>query len=179
MRAKNTGRLALSAVLTALAVVALLLTATPIATIGLAALAGVCGIPIVVEWGRKAGLLHFAAVAVLALLLVPSLQGKGMYVAFFGWYTVFKAWIESKSLPRIGEWATKIGAFSVAIAAYGAVWVFLLNMPLPEGFTLWMLPVAAVVAFAVFVVYDIGFSRLVAAYCGKMGGKIRQIFRFQ
>ena len=179
MGAKNTGRLALSAVLTALAVVVLLLTTTPIATIGLAALAGVCGIPIVVEWGRKAGLLHFAAVAVLALLLIPSLQGKGMYIAFFGWYTVFKAWIESKSLPRIGEWAAKIGAFLVAVAAYGAVWVFLLNMPLPDGFVLWMVPVAAVAACAVFVVYDLGFSRLVAAYCGKMGVKIRQIFRFQ
>lgn len=179
MRTKNTGRLALSAVLTSLAVVVLLLTATPIATIGLAALAGVCGIPIVVEWGRKAGLLHFVAVAVLALLLVPSLQGKGMYIAFFGWYTVFKAWIESKQLPRMAEWAAKIGAFLAATAAYGAVWVFLLDMPLPDGFVLWMVPVAAVLACAVFVVYDIGFSRLVAVYCGKMGGKIRQIFRFQ
>jgi hypothetical protein len=102
-----------------------------------------------------------------------------MYIAFFGWYTVFKAWIESKHLPRIGEWAAKIGAFLVATAAYGAVWVFLLDMPLPDGFVLWMVPVAAVVACGVFVVYDLGFSRLVAVYCGKMGGKIRQIFRFQ
>lgn len=178
MGAKNTGRLALSAVLTALAVVVLLLTATPIATIGLAALAGVCGIPVVVEWGRKAGLVHYAAVAVLALLLIPSLQGKGMYIAFFGWYTVFKAWIESKTLPRVGEWAAKIGVFLAATAAYGGVWVFLLKMPLPEGFVLWMLPVAAVVGCAVFVVYDIGFSRLVAVYCGKMGAKIRHVFRF-
>ena len=75
MRTKNTGRMALSAVLTALAVVVLLLTATPIATIGLAALAGVCGIPIVVEWGRKAGLIHFVAVAVLALLAKPMFDG--------------------------------------------------------------------------------------------------------
>ena len=179
MGAKNTGRLALSAVLTALAVVVLLLTTTPIATIGLAALAGVCGIPIVVEWGRKAGLLHFAAVAVLALLLVPTLQGKGMYIAFFGWYTVFKAWIESKRLSRIGEWAAKCGVFAAALVAYGAVWVFLLDMPLPDGFVLWMVPVAAVAACVVFVVYDLGFSRLVAAYCGRLSGKLRQIFRFQ
>lgn len=179
MRTKNTGRMALSAVLTALAVVVLLLTATPIATIGLAALAGVCGIPIVVEWGRKAGLIHFVAVAVLTLLIVPTLQGKGMYIAFFGWYTVFKAWIESKHLPRIGEWAAKCGVFAAALVAYGAVWVFLLDMPLPDGFSLWMVPVAAVVACAVFVVYDLGFSRLVAAYCGRMGAKIRQIFRFR
>ena len=179
MGTKNTGRLALSAVMTALAVVILLLTAAPIATIGLAALAGICGIPVVVEWGRKAGLIHFAAVAVLALLLVPSLQGKGMYIAFFGWYTVFKAWIESRHLPRMGEWAAKCGVFAAALVVYGAVWVFLLDMPLPDVFRLWMLPVAAVVACAIFAVYDIGFSRLVTAYCGGIGGKIRQIFRFQ
>lgn len=177
MRTKNTGRLALSAVLTALAVVVLLLTATPIATIGLAALAGVCGIPIVVEWGRKAGLIHFAAVAALALLLVPSLQGKGMYIAFFGWYTVFKAWIESKRLPRIGEWAAKCGVFAAALVAYGAAWVFLLDMPLPAWS--WATPLLAVGLCGVFAVYDFGFSRLVAAYCGKIGGKIRQIFRFR
>ena len=41
------------------------------------------------------------------------------------------------------------------------------------------MPVTAVATCAVFVVYDLGFSRLVAAYCGKMGVKIRQIFRFQ
>ena len=177
MRTKNTGRLALSAVLTALAVVVLLLTATPIATIGLAALAGVCGIPIVVEWGRKAGLIHFAAVAVLALLIVPTPQGKGMYIAFFGWYTVFKAWIESKHLPRIGEWAAKCGVFAAALVAYGAVWVFLLDMPLPAWS--WATPLLAVGLCGVFGVYDLGFSRLVAAYCGKMGAKIRQIFRFR
>ena len=177
MRTKNTGRLALSAVLTALAVVVLLLTATPIATIGLAALAGVCGIPVVVEWGRKAGLLHFAAVAVLALLLVPTLQGKGMYIAFFGWYTVFKAWIESKRLPRIGEWAVKCGVFAAALVAYGAVWVFLLDMPLPAWS--WTTPLLAVGLCGVFGVYDIGLSRLIGTYLTHIRPKLRQIFRFR
>lgn len=175
---KQTGRLALASVLTALAVVILLLTVSPLATIGLAALAGVCGIPIVVEWGRKAALIHFAAVALLALLLVPAIEGKGMYIAFFGWYTVFKAWVESKNLPRLGEWAIKCGAFGAAVAAYGAVWVFLLNMPLPDGLATWMIPVAIVVLWGVFAVYDVGFSRLVSVYCGGFGRKIRQLFRF-
>ena len=173
---KQTGRLALVSVLTALAVVILLLTVSPVATIGLAALAGVCGIPIVVEWGRKAALVHFAAVAVLALLLVPAIEGKGMYIAFFGWYTVFKAWVESKHLPRVAEWGVKCGVFAAAVVAYGAVWVFLLDMPLPAWS--WATPLIAVGVCAVFGVYDVGFSRLVSVYCGNFGQKIRRLFRF-
>ena len=99
MRTKNTGRLALSAVLTSLAVVVLLLTATPIATIGLAALAGVCGIPIVVEWGRKAGLIHFAAVAALALLLMIVIKPR-RYRA----YTIYQLVIALLGVLSIFLW---------------------------------------------------------------------------
>lgn len=175
---RQTGRLALAGVFTALAVVILLLTASPVATIGLAALAAVCGIPVVIEWGQKAGLIHFAAVAVLALLIVPTIEGKGMYIAFFGWYTVFKGFIESKRLPSIAEWALKIAAFLVAVGAYGAVWFFLLDMPLPAGVTTWMIPVAAVVLCAVFAVYDLGLSRVVGIYQIHLGEKLRRLFRF-
>ena len=166
----------MAGVFTALAVVFLLFTISPMATIGLAALAGVCGIPIVVEWGRKAGLIHFAAVAVLALLIIPTLEGKGMYIAFFGWYTVFKAWIESKRLSRIGEWAAKCGVFAAALVAYGAVWVFLLDMPLPAWS--WATPLLAVGLCGMFGVYDIGLSRLIGAYLTRIGPKLRQTFRF-
>lgn len=178
MNKRRTGALALGGILSALAIVFLLLTTGPVATIGLAALAGVCGIPLVIEVGRKAGLLHFVVVAVLAVLLVPTPEGKMMYVGFFGWYTVFKAWIESKHLPRIGEWAAKCGVFAAALVAYGAVWVFLLHMALPDWWALWMLPVAAVALSGLFVVYDVGLSRLIGAYCGGISQKIRQIFRF-
>lgn len=178
MKNKQTGRLALAGVLTALAMVCLLLTVTPLATVGLAAVAAVCGIPVVVELGRKAGLLHFAAVTVLATLLVPAIEGKGMYVAFFGWYTVFKAWIESKNLPRPAEWGVKLAAFLAAVSAYGAVWVLLLKMPLPAWFTLWMLPLLAVGLSIVFVVYDIGLTGIIGAYFSRIRPKIGNLFRF-
>lgn len=178
MRQTQTGRLALAGVFTALAVVFLLLTLSPLATVGLAALAGVCGIPVVVEWGRKAGLLHFATVALLAWFLVPPIEGKGMYIAFFGWYTIFKGFIEGKNGSRIAEWSIKITAFLVAIAAYGGAWVFLLNLPLPDWFDLWMIPVAAVVLCAIFVVYDVGLTRLISVYCDTVRPKIRHLFRF-
>ena len=166
----------MAGIFTALAVVILLLTISPLATVGLAAVAGVCGIPIVIEWGRKAGLLHFAAVALLAWFLIPTIEGKGMYIAFFGWYTVFKAWVESKNLPRLAEWAVKCGVFAAAVVAYGAVCVFLLDAFLPPW--TWAVPLIAVALCGVFFVYDWGLTRLISGYCGNIRPKIRQLFRF-
>ena len=178
MSTKQTGRMALAGVLTALALVFLLLTVSPLATAGLAAVAALCGIPVVVELGRKAGLVHFAAVAVLAALIVPTIEGKGMYIAFFGWYTVFKAFIESKHLPRPAEWAIKIGIFAIAASAYGALWIFLLQMPLPEWFTLWMAPAVIAVLCGVFAVYDIGLTGVIGVYYSRIRPKLSGTFRF-
>lgn len=178
MNTKQTGRIALAGVLTALALVLLLFTYIPTATIALAALAALCGIPVVVELGLKSGLLHYAAVALLAMLIAFTAEGTGLYIAFFGWYTVFKAFIEGKNIPRPAEWGIKIAVFAVAIAAYGAAWIFLLQMPLPEWFTLWMLPLVAVALCAVFVIYDIGLTRMVSVYHQRIRPKISDIFRF-
>ena len=178
MSNKQTGRMALAGVLTALALVCLLLTFSPLATVGLAALAGVCGIPVVIELDRKAGLIHYAAVAVLAAILALSAEGTGLYIAFFGWYTVFKAFIEGKHLTRPMEWGIKIAVFAAAMAAYGAVWVFLLQMPIPHWFAVGMLPVLAVGLCAVFVVYDIGLTGLIGTYFSRIRPKMSNLFRF-
>ena len=178
METKQTGRMALAGVLTALALVFLLLTVSPLATAGLAAVAALCGIPVVVELGRKAGLLHFAAVAVLAALIVPTIEGKGMYIAFFGWYTVFKAFIESKNLSRPVEWVVKIAVFLTATIAYGSLWLFILQMPLPEWFSLWMAPTVIAALCAVFAVYDVGLTGVIGMYCSRIRPKLRGLFRF-
>lgn len=176
MRQTRIGRLALAGVFTALALVFLLLTATPVATVGTAALAAVCGIPVVAESGRRAGLLHFVAVAALAWLLIPAAEGKALYTAFFGWYTVFKAWLEQKHLPRPAEWGIKYGIFAAALVAYGALWVFLLKMPAPEWS--WIIPVAVILLCAVFAVYDRCLTGLVGVYVTRLQPTLRRLFRF-
>lgn len=179
MNSKNTGRVALVGVFSALALALLLSTYLfPTASVALAAVAALCGIPVVVEAGRKAGLLQFATVAVLATLLALAAEGTGVYIAFFGWYTVFKSFIEGKNLSRVAEWIVKIAVFAVAVAAYGAVWVWLLHMPIPAEFALWMIPVAAVLLCGVFVVYDIGLTRVIATYFSRIRPKIRGLFHF-
>lgn len=179
MKANNTGRITLTGVFSALALALLLSTYLfSTASFALAAVAALCGIPVVIELGRKAGLLHYAAVAILAALLAPAAEGTGVYIAFFGWYTVFKSFIEGKRLARPAEWAIKIAVFAVAVAAYSAVWIFLLDMPIPPEFALWMIPVAAILLCGIFVVYDIGLTRVIATYFHRIRPKIRGIFHF-
>lgn len=175
MKQARIGKLALAGVFSALALVFLLLTSTPIATVGTAAVAAVCGIPVVAVCGRRAGLLHFIAVAALAWLLMPAAEGNGMYTAFLGWYTVFKAWLEQKRLPRPAEWGIKYGALAAAMAIGVAGWVFLLKMPLPE----WSadIPVILLLLCALFAVYDRCLTGLVGVYMTRLHPALRKIFK--
>ncbi len=175
---KQTGRLALAGVLSALALVLLLFTHIPTATVALAALAAVCGIPVVIELSPKAGLYHYVAVAVLAALLAFTAEGTGLYVAFFGWYTVPKAYLDRRSLSRAAEWAIKLVAFTLAITAYGAVWVWVLHMPLPSWFAWWMVAPLALAAEVVFVIYDRALTGVVTTYHQRLRPKLQGIFHF-
>ena len=169
--------LAVAGVFSALALVLLLLTATPVATVGTAALAAVCGIPVVAESGRRMGLLHFIVVAVLAWVLIPAAEGKVLYTAFFGWYTVFKAWLEQKQLPRPAEWGVKTLLFWIALCGGGAAWYFLLTPALPEWAAWWMLPVSAAALTVVYFVYDRCLSGLVGIYVLRLQPILRRLFK--
>ena len=175
MKAKNSGKLALCGVLMALALVLLLLTLSPVATVALAAAAAVCGVPVVMEVGRRAALVHFGAVAVLALFLVPAMEGKVLYVAFFGWYTVFKAWLESKRLSRPVEWGVKLGVFLVSLALAALVLWLVLKPTIPYHPAL--LAGAAVAACGVFVLYDWGLTRLIGVYATRLHPALSRVFR--
>lgn len=171
------GKLALGGVLTALAVVLLLLTASPVATVALAAVAGLTGIPLVIELNKRAALLQYAAVAVLALLLVPAWEGKALYIGFFGYYAVVKAALEGRRLPRAAEWACKGAVFAAALTAGGVLAVTAAGIPLPS-----LHPAAwagvALAAVAVFVLYDIGLTRLISGYVRSLHPTVRRLFRF-
>lgn len=176
MKRTRIGKLTLAGVFSALALVFLLFTTTHLATVGTVALAAVCGIPVVTEVGRRGGLLHFAAVAVLAWLIVPNVEGKVLYTAFFGWYTVFKAWLESKNLPRPAEWGIKYGVFTVAMAAFAATWIWLLKAPLPTQW--WIIPAVALLLVALFWVYDRCLTGLVGVYYTRLQPTLRRLFQF-
>ena len=178
MNKKVIGPTVLVGVLSALALVFLLITTVNLATVGTVALAAVCGIPVVTEAGRRSGLLHFAVVTLLAWLLVPNVEGKVLYTAFFGWYTVYKAWLEEKNLPRPAEWGCKIAMFWIALGIGGSAWYFLLSPALPTWFAWWMLPLGAIMATALFLLYDHCLTGLVRIYLTRLQSTLRQLLKF-
>ncbi len=176
----KSGRMAFCGVMTALAVLFLLLSAIPITEISLAALAGIVAVPVVIEAGRRAGLFHYIAVALLALLLTPSMEAKALYIAFFGYYSVGKAALESRCLPRPLEWGIKLAVFNGAMIT--CYWVLLRFAQLEtDAFTIggvslpWLF---LLLGNGVFLLYDWCLTRLIGLYMTRFHARVRHLFRF-
>ena len=178
MKSKRSGKVAFLGILTALSLVCLVITAQPVATVGLAAIAALFGIPVVVELGRPAGLLHYAAVTLLAVLLIPSVEGKLMYALFFGHYTVVKAWVERAKLPPVVEYLLKSAVFLVSVGGYGWLWYVLTDPAKPDWFRLWMVAPAAAGLWGVFMLYDRCLSGAATAYLRRLHPLVSRLFRF-
>ena len=175
----KSARLALLGISSALAVVILLFTLIPTANIALAALAALTAIPLVIELGKKAAMLHYVAVAILSLLVVPDPEGKGLYIAFFGYYTVLKAVIEERRWPRWAEWGVKLAVFNAATVT--AYWVMLTFVGLPpDSFTIAGVSLPWVFLLAgngVFLLYDRAMTGLIRQYLHRWRQPLRRLFR--
>lgn len=165
-------RVALVGVFSALSVVVLYLAAvTPTGQLGVVAIAGLMPAAAVVSANLPAGVFCYAATGILGVLLSPDKGGALLYLVFFGLYPLVKCVIERKhKLPL--EWACKLIFFNLALTA---CWFFLraaLLSGLPTFFEqLWVLYLAGNV---VFVIYDVGFSKLIALYAARIDKAVRR-----
>ena len=101
-------KMALCGLLTALAVVVMLLTgAMGIGTFAGPVLAMAVLLPVFEEYGAKAALTAYAATAILGILLVPDVELAWVYAAF-GWYPVVR--------PRIARLPSRVLRTVIRIA---------------------------------------------------------------
>ncbi len=179
---KRTARVAWSGLMGALMLVCLLLTVFPFATYALPPLASVFLMPVVIECGKRWGMAVYAAVAALALLLVPDLEARLLFVFFFGYYPVIKALLESWH-RRVWEWVCKLAVFNAAVVAAYAV-LSAMGFSFSE-FTLPFvsLPLLAVLGLfllagnVIFVLYDICLTRLLPLYFVRFQPLLRRFIR--
>ena len=132
----------------------------PSGRLGLTAAAGLFPVAGVLAAGRVAGYLCWAAGGLLGLLLLPDKGVALLYLVFLGLYPVVKSRIES--LGRLGpEWALKLLFFNGALTLFWFAMraLFLPNPPQWLGENSLLLYGAGNV---IFVIYDIGLSRLIA-----------------
>ena len=156
----RSGRTALGGVLAAVSLALLWVAGmAPSGRLGLTALAGLGPVVAVLTAGRGAGYLCWAASGVLGLLLTPDKGAAALYLVFFGLYPVVKARLESMD-RRVAEWALKLVYFNGVLTGFVALFQQLIFPVLPN----WMtgLPVLYGLGNLVFVLYDVGLSRLIA-----------------
>ena len=163
----KSGPVALGGVLAAGSLAVLWLACmAPSGRIGLTAVAGLFPVAGVLAAGRAAGYLCWAAGGILGLILLPDKGVALMYMVFLGLYPVVKSQIES--LRRLtAEWALKLIFFNAVLTLF---WFVLKRVFLPQppdwlGDNSLLLYGAG---NAVFIIYDIGLSRLIALFQARL-----------
>ena len=175
----KSGKIALGGLLTALGVVLMFLTGLiPIGTYALPAIAGVLLIVAVIEIGAKWAWMIYAAVAVLSLLFAADKEAALLFVLFFGYYPVLKSFLERIS-NKVLSWISKFAVFNVAVVACFFLAVNFLQLP-EDSFTefgIYLPWVFLILGNAVFLIYDIALSGLVATYVEKLHHRVTKTLK--
>ncbi len=184
----QSGKTAMGGMITALSVVVLMPTALEVFVYALPAFAGMLVMFSVIELDKKWAFGIYAAVSILSLMLVPNKVAAVLYAAFFGYYPILKAILESR-LPKVPEYILKFAVFNVSMIVSYAVLVKILGMPfnelmgLEEGETgflaKYMLPVMLVLGNITFALFDVALTRLVTAYLRVWQKRFRKLFSFK
>ena len=137
----------------------------PFLTYALPAAAGMLIVFMVIETDKKWAFGVYAAVAILGVLLVPDKEVAVMYLAFFGYYPILKAVMESKLRPVLC-WVLKIGSFLLTMVASYFLMIKLMGVTIDEidEFGVMAIPMLLGLGTFAFVLYDIALSKLVTLY---------------
>ena len=132
----------------------------PSGRLGMTAVAGLFPMAALLVSGRNAGFLCWGASGLLSLILLPDKGISILYLVFFGLYPVVKERIEALRMLPI-EWGLKLIYFNAALTLIWTVFRALFLPSLPA----WLAGNAVLLYLLgnlIFVVYDIGLSKLIA-----------------
>lgn len=175
---KQSKRIALCGVVTALSVVFMLMSIFPYLTIALPAIAGALFMIVMVELDTKWALGSYAAAAILSLLLCGEKEAPMLFTCFFGYYPVVKGYLEKFS-SRIVEYVCKFLLFNLAVIAAYSVLTFVFQIPF-EGlgdFGKYTLYILLGLGNVMFIVYDLALSRLYSDYMFRLHGRVAKMLK--
>lgn len=175
---KQSSKTAVCGMVAALSVVIMMLTVIPVMTYSAPAFAGILLMVIVIEINKKWAFGVYVAVGILSLLLAADKEAAVMYVAFFGYYPIIKAILESK-LPKLLEWISKFLIFNVTMVAsyFVLIRVFGLSMDDMNELGKYGPLILLAMGNVVFVVFDIAITRLATLYIYKWQKPFRKLFK--
>ncbi len=160
MNKKKTNAVAFSGLATALIVI-LLFLASIIDVLDYTASA-ICGLIvtfIIIEFGTKNAVAVYFASSLLSIILIPSKISALLFIAFCGWYSFVKRYIEKIKEPF--SYLLKLLIFNSVLGIIIAVtkWVLLI-----DDFSVLTLITVMVTANVSFVLYDLLITRLIWLY---------------
>ena len=155
-----------------------LISIVPMFTYAVPAAASMLLIPMVIEISKKWALGVYFSVSLLGLIIVPNKEVAIIYVAFFGYYPVLKAVIESH-MKTIPEWILKILVFNCAIFASYYLMLKVMGIEIEDLETLgWVaIPLLLGLGTVAFILYDYSMTKLIALYILKFQPRLKKLFK--
>ena len=168
---KDTKKLTLSAMLTALGVVIMLLGAV-IETLDLSvgAIASLIVVFVFVEIGKPYHWLVWICTSLITALIYPGSALWIEYLLIFGIYPILKAYIER--LPRWSWWPVKLVYINAVVGLLALAMEKLLGIPFFEDEGVWMRVLFWALLNVAFVMYDIFLRTLLRVYFAKYRERI-------
>lgn len=176
---KQSSKCAIGGIVAAVSLVLMISVAIiPFLTYALPAVAGLFIVFIVIEIDKKWAFGVYCTVAILGMLLVPDKEVAVMYLAFFGYYPIFKALIESK-MPIVFEWIIKVCAFILTMVAAYALMIKFMGVTIDETeeFGMMAYPVLLGMGTLAFVLYDVALTKIVTLYLMKWQKHFKRYFK--
>ena len=176
MQNKASIRVAFCGLSAALMLVVMLLgTMVPFSTFLCPGIAGALSIPVLWEFGLRPGMLLYAAVSILSLILAPDKEAAFLFVFLLGWYPILRPKLQpirKRPLRGVVKWVI----FAVAICAVYALLLFVFTMPeLTAEMEEWTLPILTgllLLGSVTFLCYDILLGRLQLLYVARLRPKL-------
>lgn len=167
MNVNQSARIAFCGVITALGTLLMFLTAfVPIGTYVFPALAGVLPVAVVIETGPRWAWSVYAAISFLSFLIVPDREAVALFLLFFGYYPILKAFIE-RILSKPVRVLLKLADFNLAMIAEFFIGIYLLGVPRDSFlfFGVYLPWIFLLAGNIVFLFYDYAVSLVIVSYC--------------
>ncbi len=174
---KSTKKITLCGLVAALAVVVMLTSYFPYLTYAIPALAGIFMIVPLIECGVSWAFGTYITSAAI-IFITGEMEAKILYVMLLGYYPILKSLIERIKKQAI-EWIVKLICFNASAIAFYYVSTALFSVSF-DDFGEWGRYGALLfltLCNVVFVLYDIGISRVASRYMFALHDKVKKIIK--
>ena len=173
---KETKKLTISAILTALGVVIMLLGAViEVLDLSVGAIASLIVVFVFVEIGKPYHWLVWICTSLITAIIYPGSALWIEYLLIFGIYPILKSYIER--LPKWSWWPVKLVYINAVVGLLALAMEKLLGIPFFEDEGAWMRVLFWALLNVAFVMYDIFIKVLVRAYFAKYRERVISLIK--